>query len=79
MIVKTHSICIDVLSNIQRQAIKLHGLQLTSFLNQFDNAVRVKLAKLDEKLKKLERKVTYLEAGMVANPTSNQQRNSFDS
>lgn len=37
-------------------------LKLVSFLNTFDQSVRQKLSKLDQKLSKLERCVDYIEA-----------------
>jgi len=47
--------------------------KITSFLNEFDSSCRYRLAKLNEKLTTLERKLEYIEARMEsanANATS---------
>ena len=44
------------------EAVRLSALALTAQLATFDHAIREKLAKLDAKLTKAERAVTYVEA-----------------
>lgn len=39
-------------------------MKVTAFLNQFDIATRIRLAKIDEKLMVLERKVEFLEGAV---------------
>jgi len=44
------------------EVVQLNVIKISSFLNTFDSTVRSKLSKLNEKLNKLERNLTYCEA-----------------
>ena len=46
------------------EIVELNILQIANFLNQFDISMRFKLAKLNEKLNRLERSLDYCEAAM---------------
>ena len=52
-------------------------LKLVSFLNTFDQTVRQKLSKIDEKLSKLERCVDYIEA-IKASERASESENNFN-
>lgn len=46
------------------EMMQLNVLKITEFLNRFDTSTRYRLAKLDEKLAKLERTMDVVEASM---------------
>jgi hypothetical protein len=46
------------------EIVELNILQIANFLNQFDISMRFKLAKLNEKLNRLERSLDYCEAAI---------------
>jgi len=41
------------------EEVRLHAIQLTATLSSFDQTIKAKLVKLDEKLTKIERSLTY--------------------
>lgn len=44
--------------------VQLNVLKMVGFLNQFDNSIRFKLSRLNEKLNKLERALEFCEAAV---------------
>ena len=46
------------------EVIQMNILTITSFLNRFDTGTRYKLARINEKLSKLERSLDYLESAV---------------
>jgi len=52
------------------EEIQLTMLQITQFLNRFDSAARFRLAKLDEKIVKLERGLAHVEFALDQNLAS---------
>mmetsp|Transcript_17614 Transcript_17614/g.54162 ORF Transcript_17614/g.54162 Transcript_17614/m.54162 type:complete len:87 (-) Transcript_17614:87-347(-) len=48
------------------EIVQLNVLAITKFLNNFDSSTRYKLARINEKLSKLERALDYCEAAVRA-------------
>ena len=48
------------------EIVQLNVLTITKFLNDFDASTRYKLARINEKLSKLERALDYCEAAVKA-------------
>ena len=48
------------------EIVQLNILTITNFLNRFDTSTRYKLARINEKLSKLERALDYCEAAVKA-------------
>jgi chromosome 3 open reading frame 10 len=47
------------------QDVQYNIMKMTNFLNKFDTTTRYRLATINEKLTRLERQVTYLDASIL--------------
>ena len=59
---KTVEICKDWCVREFSEMVQLNILKISEFLNSFDISTRYKLASINERLNKLERQISFLEA-----------------